>query len=168
MKGHIFSEVFRMKRFLLSLALIAAVVLVPVVAQESAPTAQFLSFDLGVSIGPDLDAASDIVAGSNFGINFVVIDKLLVGFNSITYSATGTYNGLRLGYSIIPQLGAAIGFGAIGSDPAISLGVFSTLFEQKASSGFVYGLGIKVDYLTKTTDFAKGKLLFGLGVNFGI
>jgi hypothetical protein len=160
----------------IGVAISTLLAVMPLAAQNADAKVQFLSFDVGVAMGVDL-SGTKVAGGSNVGINFAVIDNLLIGINALTYGTSGvanasTYAGLRLGYSFMPMLGAAIGFGAnttaAVAKPAVTLGVYSNLFQAKAASGFVYGLGLKIDYLAETDGFDKGKLLFGLGMNFGI
>jgi hypothetical protein len=180
-----------MKKFVLLVLLAAVVFVLPVAAQNfSSPKAQFISFSLGVPVGYNINT-EEIAAGRNLGINFAIIDNLLVGYDYlyIANKATGTpandastYNLIRLAYSFTDNFGAAVSFGSHtdngtpggGGAPvyvttaAAGFGAYADFFQNRSSIGFAYGFRLRVDYLAPTADFGKGALLFGIGANFGI
>jgi opacity protein-like surface antigen len=172
-----------MKRLLVLLVVLAAVVL-PAAAQDfSSPTPQFISFNLGVAIGPELNDDGGIAGGYNFGFDFFVLDTLSVGFDRITTDSNGTggaaiaraYNGLRLGYKFTPVIGAALGFGATdaaifaGADPeTITLGLFADVLTKRSAAGIAHGLKLRIDYVAPFNELDNGGLLFIVGLNFGV
>ncbi|GHU20577.1 hypothetical protein FACS1894163_13600 [Spirochaetia bacterium] len=179
-----------MKRIVL-LALLIGGVALAAMAQTgldlSQPTPQLFSFNLGVPLGFSLDDDNfeGVVGGLNFGVNIAVIDKLSVGFDHITYggapagtvtSPAVSFNALRVGYSLTPLLGIALGIGGqtgsgTGTVPdgaAASIGVYADLLQNRSTVGVAYGLKLRVDYVTPTDDFSKGAILFTTGISFGL
>jgi hypothetical protein len=173
-----------MKRFLIVLAVLAAVVL-PAAAQDfSSPTPQFVAFNIGVVVGPELLDDAGIAGGTNFGVDFAIIDNLTVGFdrivtasNNAVANVTRSYNGIRLSYNFTPQIGAALGFGSadytggsgIPGDPeTVTLGLYTNLFSTRGASGIASGLKIRADYVVPVNELAQGALLFVVGYSFGL
>jgi hypothetical protein len=138
----------------------------------SSTVPQFFSFDLGAGIGYALDNTLDnqTKGATVIGLKVAVIDNLEVGIDILScFSGTSpAFAGLRIGYRFTPVLGAAIGIGAAAVTEAaatnpesgISLGVFYDLFADRSKNGIVTGLKVRVDYITGTSDIAKGALLF--------
>jgi hypothetical protein len=174
-----------MKRLYFVLLLAVAVFVLPVAAQDfTSPKAQFISFNLGVPIGYNINTEK-FAAGRNLGIDFAIIDNLRIGYDHVYIAnedpasppveGRSTYNLLRIAYSFTDTFGAAVSFGshtnaatAPVTVPAVGLGVYGDLFQNRSSIGFTYGFRLRVDYLARTEDFGKGAFLFGIGANFGI
>jgi opacity protein-like surface antigen len=164
-----------MKRFLIVLAVLLAVVL-PAAAQDfSSPNPQFIAFNLGVALGPEFSNNGGFAGGSNFGFDFAVLDNLTVGFDSIATRSNGNstvtraYNGLRLGYTFTPRIGAALGIGSTGAaSNTITLGLVVNLLNNRSSAGFAYGLKLRADYVAQTNALDTGALLFVVGYSFGL
>ena len=155
------------KRTIFVVLLLAGIIAFPAIAQDfTSPKAQFLSFSFGVPIGYDLNA-EEMVAGSNFGIGFAVIENLTVAYDYINVAGAPS-NLIRLSFSFAEQFGAAIGFGSRAANPVACLGVFGNFFQARAASGLVYGLGIRLDYLTPTSNFGDGTVLFNINASFGL
>jgi hypothetical protein len=172
-----------MKRLYFVLLLVAVIFVLPAAAQDfTSPKAQFISFNLGVPVGYNINTER-FAAGRNLGLDFAIIDNLRIGYDHvfIANEVTGTpandnsaYNLLRIAYSFTDTFGAAVSFGShtttVGpaTVAAVGLGAYGDLFQNRSSVGFTYGLRIRIDYLARTADFGKGALLFGIGANFGI
>jgi opacity protein-like surface antigen len=163
-----------MKSVFVLLAVLVAVAL-PVAAQDfSSPNPQYITFNLGVVLGPEFADDGGFAGGSNFGFDFAILDQLTVGFERIStvsngnISVTRDYNGLRLGYSFTPLIGAALGFGTNGTDDSITLGLFANLLGGRGSYGITHNLKLRVDYVAAVDALDEGALLFIVGYSFGI
>ena len=161
-----------MKRVILAVLISVCVALVPVAAQSTGNAAEFISFNLGVPLGYDLTAET-FDAGYNFGISFVVLNNLSVGYDRVLVNnntaIARSFDTLRMAYSFLPILGAAVSFGTEGGAvPAIGLGVFSNIIQSTTTQGIKYGLNLRIEYLTNTDDFGGGAILFTTGIKFGI
>ncbi|MDR1210669.1 MAG: hypothetical protein LBK40_00400 [Spirochaetaceae bacterium] len=175
-----------MKRLVVLLVVLAAVVL-PAAAQDfSSPTPQFISFNLGVAVGPELTDDGGFAGGYNFGFDFFVLDGLSVGFDRITTGSNGDfpvtrdYNGLRLGYKFTPVIGAALGFGSAdytytgtgslnGVEPeTFTLGLFADVLSKRSEVGIAHSLKLRIDYVAPFEELAEGALIFIVGLSFGV
>ncbi|MDR1909512.1 MAG: hypothetical protein LBQ35_06320 [Spirochaetaceae bacterium] len=157
-------------------------------AQESnfsSPRPQFLAFDLGAGFGYSLSDASGYAIGTgqlggvvNFGFKIAVLDNFGVGFDSLIAGSGSAvaplFAGIRLAYNIIPQAGAAIGFGVTGfggspSAPALSLGIYGDLFQRRSVlTGITTGFRLRLDYIAPAGDIARGAFVFAPAFSFGL
>ncbi|MCL2442422.1 MAG: hypothetical protein FWD13_03035 [Treponema sp.] len=151
-----------MKRTILALILLAGLIAVPAFAQDfESPKPQFFTFNIGVPVGFDIGTNS-VVAGTNFGISFVVAEKFEVGFDHFM-----GLNFVRVAFSFSDILGAAIGYGGIG--PNAIIGVYGTFFQARAANGIAYNLGVRLDYMADTSNFSSGgNILVTFRTSFGI
>jgi hypothetical protein len=159
----------------------------------SGPAPQFFSFDLGAGFGFALDTSAagnngfgsnntptEAVGGiANFGFKIEVLDNFSVGFDTLL-SRVGNngnpminlFTGLRLGYSFIPQAGAAVGFGTSTSGNAqvgaATLGFFGNFFQNRSASGITTGLRLRIDFVAPFNDFGAGKIVFAPAFNIGL
>jgi hypothetical protein len=141
---------------------------------ESLPS--FVTFNLGVAIGPQLGNSSDLTAGTNFGFDFAVIDKLKVGYDGLKTALAGAtaYHGLKMSYVLASVNGldvaADIGFGALSTRAsAIAFGVSTNVLKSKGATGISSALNLRVNYLSTTASFGdNAALLFIIGYSFGI
>ncbi|MDR0474605.1 MAG: hypothetical protein LBH43_13155 [Treponema sp.] len=157
-----------MKRKITVLFLLAGLIVIPATAQDfTSPKIQFLSFNFGVPVGYDLET-KDMIAGSNFGIGFAVIDNLTVAYDNIATAVGNAASLLRLSFSFSDKFGGALSFGGNKTVTYACLGVYGNFFQARAASGLAYGLGLRLDYLTRTDDFGKGKALFIINASFGL
>jgi hypothetical protein len=170
------------KKVLLVLVL-AAIVAGGVFAQNasgldfSSTAPQFFSFDLGAGVGYALDDKheSQLKGITAIGFKVAVIDSLEVGvdvLSTLGAAALPAFAGLRIGYRFTPALGVAIGLGQAAvldatannnnpdPKPGISLGVFYDIFAKRSTNGIATALKVRVDYVTETSDVAKGARLF--------
>jgi hypothetical protein len=157
-------------------------------AQESdfsSPRPQFLAFDLGGGLGYSLSDAAGYAIGTNqagglmnFGFKIAVLDNLSVGFDNLLTGTGGAaaplLTGLRLAYNIIPQAGAALGFGVTGfgaspAAPAVSIGIYGSLFQRRSVvTGVTTGLKLRLDYVAPAGDLGKGAIIFAPAFSFGV
>jgi hypothetical protein len=160
----------------LSLFLVSAA---GVFAEEGAASPMFVTFNLGVAFGQQLGDSSELAAGTAFGFDFAVIDKLKVGYDGLTFALSGTtvdvYNGLKMSYVVASTNGldvaADIGFGAYGSSAAstIALGISTNILKSKSESGVNSALNLRASYLSTTENFGDmAALVFIVGYSFGI
>jgi hypothetical protein len=184
-----------MKKFVLVLVaalLVSAGLFAQTSSDFSGPAPQFFSFDLGAGFGFALDTDGNNGFGStvtpteavggigNFGFKIEVLDNFSVGFDTLfsrvgltgAVIQTNLFTGLRLGYSFIPQAGAAVGFGTTTSNNvatgAASLGFFGNFFQNRSASGITTGLRLRIDFVAPFNDFSAGKIVFIPSFNIGL
>jgi hypothetical protein len=182
-----------MKKFVLILAaalLVSGGLFAQTSPNFSGPAPQFFSFDLGAGFGYAFDAennrgfglmtapARDKKVGGigNFGFKIEVLDNFSVGFDSLFSTLQGPsrnlFTGLRLGYSFIPQAGAAVGFGttSLAGAPtgAATIGFFGNFFQNRSASGITTGLSLRIDFVAPFEEFGAGKLVFAPAFNIGL
>jgi hypothetical protein len=154
----------------------------------SSTAPQFFSFDIGAAVGYALDSEFDsqIKGATVVGFKVAVIDSLEVGIDTLsTIDTSGAstppvpvFAGLRIAYRFTPTLGVAIGVGqagvidngtsAIQARPGITLGAFYDIFAKRSSNGIATALKIRVDYVARTDDIAKGALFFSPVFTLGL
>jgi hypothetical protein len=157
-----------MKRALLMI-LLATAGLAAVAAQDfTRDKPQLLFFTLGAGAGYGFDVNKPIGSG-NFGMGFLVIDNMSVGADYLSGVGTNGYFSLRVGYTVLSGLGAALNFGANASAiPHAGFGIFVDLAKARSSIGLAYGLQMRIDYIGLVTDFGKGEILFSMAALFGL
>ena len=161
-----------MKRTILVGILLVSLAVMPVMAQNfNSSNSQFISFQFGVPIGIGLDGSGNIYSGTNFGVDFAIIDNLAVGFNRL-----GPVNLFRISYSFTEQFGFGLGigtvaaadFGLTANEPAASIGAYVNFFQTRSSIGFAYGMSMRIDYIAETGSIDDGVVALTLGFNLGL
>lgn len=169
-----------MKKTVLAFVLLASLTVIPAMAQEvdfTSERSQFLYFSLGIPMGFSLEA-EDVYSGVNFGIGFVVLDNLTVGFDRIALPNVFTANMLRIGYFLTDTVGATMGIGSgsglndtgtlLTNQTAVTFGVMANLFQARSNIGLMHSLRVRAEYAAIPEYFASGNLIFTLGVTFGL
>jgi hypothetical protein len=158
-----------------TIVLAAALVLILVPLSLGAQTAestefQFLSFDIGYAPGWDF-GGDELVTPALFGLNVRVADSFAVGFQTLNDGNT-TDNYLILKYSFLPQLRAALGFGAQDVNPgpgtpASSLGIEIVPFTRSVGGLAATEFKVAIRYDSPFDNMVEGKILFTLAFGIG-
>jgi hypothetical protein len=155
------------KTIVLAAVLVLALVPLSLGAQTAGNTEfQFLSFDIGYAPGWDL-SDTELTTPAFFGLNVRVANNFAVGFQTLTEGAN-TDNYLILKYSFLPQVRAALGFGAQqGPVPASSLGIEIIPFTRSVGGLAATEFKVAVRYDSPFADMTNGKILFALAFGIG-
>jgi hypothetical protein len=127
---------------------------------------QFLSFDIGYAMGWDFSVPGRVTP-SLFGLNVRVANNFAVGFQTLTEGGNSD-NYLILKYNFMPQVRAALGFGAqAGPIPASSLGIEIIPFTRSVGSIAATEFKVAVRYDSPFADMTNGEILFALAFGIG-
>jgi hypothetical protein len=156
------------KIIVLAAALVLTLVPLSLGAQTTGSSEfQFLSFDIGYAPGWNFAAPAAMVTPALFGLNVRVANNFAVGFQTLTEGAN-TDNYLILKYSFLPQVRAALGFGAQqGPVPASSLGIEIIPFARSVGGLAATEFKVAIRYDSPFADMTNGRILFALAFGIG-
>jgi hypothetical protein len=156
------------KIIVLAAALVLTLVPLSLGAQTTGTSEfQFLSFDIGYASGWQFTAGGGaFVTPALFGLNVRVANSFAVGFQTLNDGAT-IDNYLILKYNFMPQIRAALGFGAQDGDPASSLGIEIIPFTRSVGSIAATEFKLVVRYDSPFDNMTNGKILFALAFGIG-
>ncbi|MDR0665056.1 MAG: hypothetical protein LBF86_06010 [Helicobacteraceae bacterium] len=142
-------------------------------APASSDAFHFIRFNAGLPIAFPIDDTingGDAFSGKNFGVDIAAFDNLTVGYDALALGGGGAYvhKGLRIGYKLTPQIGAAFDLGNTGGNSSITVGIFSDIIGGRTKAGILHGLALRADYyVPDTDDFGVGAIVLSVGASFG-